>query len=89
LIATLKSDRDPAKKALARITIHPKLDVFNAETIERFGQIMRQNITTGPIPFRKAYIKSVADRIQFDDAGGRRTDLIILGAPLAFTHKSG
>ena len=29
--------------------------------------IMRQNITTGPIPFRKAYIKSVVDRIEVDD----------------------
>jgi site-specific DNA recombinase len=28
---------------------------------------MRQNITTGPIPFRKAYIKSVVDRIEVDD----------------------
>lgn len=66
-IGTLKSDRDRAKEALARITIHPKLDAFNAEAIERFGQIMRQNITTGPIPFRKAYIKSVVDRIEVDD----------------------
>ena len=66
-IATLKSDRDRAKEALTRITIHPKLDAFNAEAIERFGQIVRQNITTGPIPFRKAYIKSVVDRIEVDD----------------------
>lgn len=66
-IATLKSDRDRAKEALARIIIHPKLDAFNAEAIERFGQIMRQNITTGPIPFRKAYIKSVVDRVEVDD----------------------
>jgi site-specific DNA recombinase len=28
---------------------------------------MRQNITTGPIPFRKAYIKSVVDRIEVGD----------------------
>ena len=41
-IATLKSDRNRAKPALARITIHPKLDAFNAEAIERFGQLMSQ-----------------------------------------------
>jgi len=41
-IATLKSDRDRAKAALARITIQPKLDAFTAEAIERFGQIMGQ-----------------------------------------------
>lgn len=28
---------------------------------------MRQNITTGPIQFRKAYIQSVVDRIAVDD----------------------
>lgn len=66
-IATLKSDRDRAKDALARITIHPKLDAFDAQAIERFGQIMRQNITTGPIQFRKAYIRSVVDRIEVND----------------------
>jgi site-specific DNA recombinase len=66
-IANLKSDRDRAREALARIAIRPKLNAFDADAIERFGQIMRQNITTGPIPFRKAYIKSVVDRIEVDD----------------------
>ncbi len=28
---------------------------------------MRENITTGDIPFRKAFIKSVIDRIEIDD----------------------
>jgi site-specific DNA recombinase len=28
---------------------------------------MRENITSGPIPFWKAYIKSVVDRIEVDD----------------------
>jgi site-specific DNA recombinase len=66
-IATLKSDRDRAKESLTRITLRPRLNAFSADAIERFGQIMRQNITTGPIPFRKAYIKSVVDRIEVDD----------------------
>jgi len=66
-IASLKSDRDRAKEALDRIKLRPKLTNFDAQTIERFGQIMRENITSGPIPFRKAYIKSVVDRIEVDD----------------------
>ena len=41
------------KDMLRRITIHPKLDAFDAEAIERFGQIMRQNITTGPDPIQE------------------------------------
>lgn len=28
---------------------------------------MRENITSGPIPFRKAYIKAVVDRVEVDD----------------------
>jgi hypothetical protein len=28
---------------------------------------MRKNITSGPIPFRKAYIKSVVDKVEVDD----------------------
>jgi hypothetical protein len=28
---------------------------------------MRDNITTGEIPFRKAYIRSLVDRIEVDD----------------------
>jgi site-specific DNA recombinase len=66
-IAALKSDRDQAVEALARIKLRPKLHSFNAQAIERFGKIMRDNITSGPIPFRKAYIKSVIDRIEVDD----------------------
>ncbi len=40
---------------------------------------MRQKITTGPIPFRKAYIKSVVDRIEVDDQAIRIN--AINGAP--------
>ena len=35
--------------------------------IERFGRVMRENITMGEIPFRKAYIQSVVDRVEVDD----------------------
>lgn len=66
-IAGLKSDRDRAKEALARIKVRPKLTAFDPQTIERFGQIMRENIASGPIPFRKAYIRSVVERIEVDD----------------------
>lgn len=66
-IADLKSDRDRAKEALARIKLRPKLTTFDPQTIERFGQIMRENIAFGPVPFRKAYIKSVVERIEVDD----------------------
>jgi site-specific DNA recombinase len=35
--------------------------------IERFGSLMRQNITTGDVPFRKAYLRSLIDAVEADD----------------------
>jgi hypothetical protein len=61
------TDRDRAKEALDRIRIRPKAREFDAEAIDRFGRMMRDNITSGPIPFRKAYIASVVGRVEVDD----------------------
>jgi hypothetical protein len=33
-----------------------------------FGQMMREHLTTGSIPFRKAYLQSLIEVIEFDDA---------------------
>jgi len=67
-IAALRADRDQAKAALERakessaspIQIDPVL-------IERFGRTMRENFTTGSIPFRKAYLQSLINVIEVDD----------------------
>ena len=64
----LKADRDRAKAALERakeqagsyIEIDPAL-------IERFGRTMRENFSTGSVPFRKAYLQSLIDVIEVDD----------------------
>lgn len=37
------------------------------EMIERFGQATHETIVNGEIPFRKAYLPSVIDRIEVDD----------------------
>ncbi len=67
-LASLKFDRDRAKTALDRIKSHNAAPTaFDSEAIERFGRAMRENITSGDIPFRKAYIQSVVDRIEVDD----------------------
>ena len=67
-LACLKSERDKAKAALdrARSDSAPALS-FDPEVVERFGRLMRDNITTGEIPCRKAYIRAVVDRIEIDD----------------------
>lgn len=64
----LKLDRERNQAALDRIraTAAPATDIA-PHIIERFGRAMRENITTGEIPFRKAYLRSVIDRIEVDD----------------------
>ena len=36
--------------------------------LDRFARLMRERINAGEIPFRKAYIRSIVDRIEVDDA---------------------
>jgi hypothetical protein len=35
--------------------------------IERFGRVMRENLTSGSVPFRKAYLQPVIANIEVDD----------------------
>jgi hypothetical protein len=35
--------------------------------LERFGRTMRENLTSGSISFRKAYLQSVIEVIEVDD----------------------
>src|SRR5262249_43901413 len=66
---TLKAGRDRAQAALERakelstppIHIDPAL-------VERFGRTMREHFTTGSVPFRKAYMRSLIDVIEVDDS---------------------
>lgn len=67
-LKTLRVTRDNAKAALDRaregsdrpISIDPAL-------IERFGRTMRENFTTGSIPFRKSYLHALVDCVEVDD----------------------
>jgi site-specific DNA recombinase len=66
-IASLKAGREAAMAALdrARSATH-RID--HALAADRFAKEMRERLTTGEVPFRKAYIGSIADRIELDDA---------------------
>jgi site-specific DNA recombinase len=47
--------------------------------IERFARGMREKLTTGEVPFRKAYLGSIVDRIEVDDRRVRimgRTEIL-------------
>ena len=67
-LTALKADRDRAHSAMqrAKAGVRPIVDLNQAQ-ISRFGQAMRDKLTSGEIPFRKAYIGSIVDRIEVDD----------------------
>jgi site-specific DNA recombinase len=65
---TLKADRDRAKAALERAKGHSASPIqIDPALIERFGRSMRENFSTGSVPFRKAYLQSLIDVIEVDD----------------------
>src|SRR5262249_22349201 len=65
---TLKADRDRAKAALERAKEHSATQIqIDPALIERFGRTMRENFSTGSVPFRKAYLRWLIDVIEVDD----------------------
>lgn len=67
-LTALKADRERAHSALerARECVRPSVDIGPTQ-IARFGETMRQRLTTGEVPFRKAWIGAIVDRIEVDD----------------------
>ncbi len=66
-LTDLKADRDLARSALDRINNQSRRTLIDRSKIERFGSLMRENITAGTIPFRKAYLRSLIDAVEVDD----------------------
>jgi site-specific DNA recombinase len=67
-LATIKGERDRAKTALERASTHLTLaQEIDPVLVERFGEVMRQNLTSGSVPFRKAYLRSIIDTVEVDD----------------------
>jgi site-specific DNA recombinase len=65
----LKADRDRARAALEATKSRKGADIrIDPALIESFGRTMRENLTTGSTPFRKAYLRSLIDVIEVDDA---------------------
>ena len=67
-ITALKADRDRTQAALdrARTGTRPAVDI-SPIVVERFGKTMRERLTTGDVPFRKAYLGAIVDRVEVDD----------------------
>jgi site-specific DNA recombinase len=67
---TLKAERDRARAALERARSHVGggAIAIGPGLIERFGRAMREHLTTGSVPFRKAYLQSIIDVVEVDDS---------------------
>ena len=81
-ISSLKIDRERVQASLDRVKTHaiPAADIPPA-VIEEFGRKMRENIISGEIPFRKAYIQSIVDEVEVGDNQVR-----IIGSKTAIEH---
>jgi site-specific DNA recombinase len=65
---SLKADRDRAKAALERAKSHSSQAIrIDPALLEQFGRSMRENFTSGSIPFRKVHLQSLIDVIEVDD----------------------
>ena len=66
-IKALQDERDLVKEALSRAQATASREIIITEDmIKRFAEAMRTHIRSGEIPFRKAYLKAVIDRIDVD-----------------------
>ena len=67
-IATVKAERDSAKAALDRALseLNPENRVTE-EKVAAFVGVMRNNIINGEATFRRAYLRSVIDRVEVDE----------------------
>ena len=67
-ITALKAERETAYAAAERAkgTNGPPVTIAPAK-IEAFGNLMRGQLTSGDIPFRKAYLGAIIDRVEVDD----------------------
>lgn len=89
-IAAVKTERDLAQIAFDRAVAEtsPRTRITE-EKIAAFVDVMRTNVLTGDTPFRRAYIRSVIDQVEVDDAEiriiGRKTTLerLVMGGGAA------
>ena len=66
---TLKAERARMRAALerARSIVGGGAIAIDPGLIQRFGRAMREHLTTGSVPFRKAYLQSIIDVVEVDD----------------------
>ncbi|MEP3669313.1 MAG: recombinase family protein, partial [Roseibium sp.] len=67
-IASLKMDRERIQTSLQRVKTHaiPASRILPSVVAE-FGMKMREQLLSGEIPFRKAYLQSIVDEVEVGD----------------------
>ena len=67
-LSTLRAERSAAQAALERSQAANRPPTqLDTGVIARFGHMMRDKLTTGEIPFRKAHLAAIVDRIEVDE----------------------
>lgn len=66
-IAALRAERERTQTALERVRPQVSANTIAPANLERFGQEMREKISSGDIGFRKTYLRSVIDQIEVAD----------------------
>jgi hypothetical protein len=67
-IAALRAGRQAAQSTLERFKSDGRATIrLGRSVIAAFGERIRQHITSGEIPFRKAYLGAIVDRIEVGD----------------------
>ncbi|WP_412033258.1 recombinase family protein [Nitratireductor aquimarinus] len=79
-IETIRTERDIAQVAFDRAVAELRPEArITADKIAAFVEVMRNNVTDGPIPFRRAWLRAMIDNVEVDDdeirIHGRRTVL--------------
>lgn len=65
----VKTERDIAQVAFDRAVAEMRPDIrITEDKIAAFTEVMRTNVQSGETPFRRAYIRSVIDQVEVDDA---------------------
>ncbi|CAH1665943.1 Recombinase family protein [Hyphomicrobiales bacterium] len=89
-VAAVKTERDIARVAFDRAVAEMQPDArITEDKIAAFVAVMRENVLTGDVPFRRAYLRAVIDNVEVDDTEirihGRRTVLerLVMGGGAA------
>lgn len=67
-LSSLKTERDQAKTAKDRAMaeLDPETRITE-DKITAFAALMRENVASGAIPFRRAYLRAVIDQVEVGD----------------------